>query len=74
MKLDMCTEQSLDPDPTIPPISSGLSSVSRQVCELKGDPVCGCTVNRFHSVGGVGVEGGGKVALLVTETVLGGWV
>ncbi len=29
--------------------------VSRRVCELKGEPVCGCTVIVFTLMGGVGV-------------------
>lgn len=75
MKLDMCTEQSLDPDPTIPRSRLVISPVSRRVCELKGDPVRGCTVIVFTLWEGWGLRGRERESgVLVTEAVLGGWV
>lgn len=75
MKLDMCTEQRLDPDPVIPQPRLIMSSVSRRVCELKGDPVSGCTVIVFTLWEGWGLRGRERESgVLVTEAVLGGWV
>lgn len=65
MKLDMCTEQNLDPDPTIPTpcpdLVWGYLVCPDECVNYKGNPVCGCTVIVF-TVGGVGVdrEGEGK--------------
>lgn len=84
MKLDVCTEQSLDPDvkPSRPQSPYGLvwsyPFLSRQVRELKEDPAFGSTVLVFHSILVGSLEGGGGGGsgndVLVTETMQGGWV
>lgn len=82
MKLDVCTEQSLDLDvkPSCPQSPCGLvwsyPFLSRQVRELKEDPAFGSTVLVFHSilVGGLEGVGGSGNDVLVTETMQGGWV
>lgn len=60
MKLDMCTEQSLDPDLTIPSdlVWSYLVCPDESV-NLKGIQ-CVDVLLCFHSMGGVGVEGEGE--------------
>lgn len=52
-----------------------VSSLSRRVCELQGDPVCGCTFIVFTLWEGRGLRGRERESgVLVTEAVLGGWV